>query len=99
MPIRLTAFVLFKLSEKEGDNVLAARYQLFTTSPELLGYGHGQHACRKRSQIVLARILILIPYDFKFEKGKEYLLRTMSGGDGSNGDDWVWWRNKFIRII
>ena len=34
----------FRLREKEGDDVLAARHQLVTTSPELLGFGLGRHA-------------------------------------------------------
>ena len=37
-------FRFFRLREKEGDDVLAARHQLVTTSPELLGFGLGRHA-------------------------------------------------------
>jgi len=37
-------FRFFKLREKEGDDVLAARHQFVTTSPELLGFGLGRHA-------------------------------------------------------
>jgi cytochrome P450 len=37
-------FRFLRLREKEGDDVLAARHQLVTTSPELLGFGLGRHA-------------------------------------------------------
>jgi hypothetical protein len=38
-------FRFSRLREKEGDDdVLAARHQLVTTSPELLGFGLGRHA-------------------------------------------------------
>ena len=37
-------FRFLKLREMEGDEVVAARHQLVTTSPELLGFGLGRHA-------------------------------------------------------
>ena len=40
----LTAVWFFRLREKEGDDVLAARHQLVTSPPELLDFGLGRHA-------------------------------------------------------
>ena len=40
----IDSFQFFTLRNKEGDDILAARDQLVTTSPELLGFGLGRHA-------------------------------------------------------
>ena len=37
-------FRFFRLHGKEGDDVLTARHQLVTSSPELLGFVLGRHA-------------------------------------------------------
>ena len=37
-------FRFLKLREKEGDDVLAARHQMVTTSAELLVFGLGRHS-------------------------------------------------------
>jgi len=67
-------FRFFRLREKEGDDVLAARHQFVTTSPELLGFGLGRHACPGRflaANVVKALLArILITYDFRFEEGE-----------------------------
>ena len=40
----IDSFQVFRLRDKEGDDVLAARHQLVTTSTELLGFGIRQRA-------------------------------------------------------
>ena len=40
----IDSFQFFRLRNKERDDVLAARHQLVTTSPELLGFALGRHA-------------------------------------------------------
>ena len=40
----IDSFQVFRLRDKEGDDVLAARHQLVTTSPEILGFGLRQRA-------------------------------------------------------
>ena len=40
----IDSFQFFRLRNKERDDVLAARHQLVTTSPELLGFGLGRRA-------------------------------------------------------
>ena len=39
----INGFQFFKRREREGDDVLADRHQLVTTSPELSGIGLGRH--------------------------------------------------------
>ncbi|KAK0665002.1 Cytochrome P450 monooxygenase pyr3 [Lasiodiplodia hormozganensis] len=47
------------------------RWQFVTTSPEHLGFGHGQHACPGRffasNEIKIAMAHLLLKYDWKFE--------------------------------
>ncbi|KAF8471427.1 cytochrome P450 [Russula ochroleuca] len=67
-------FRFLKLREKEGDDVLAARHQMATTSVELLSFEYGRNACPGRllaaNEVKALLAHILVTYDIKFEEGK-----------------------------
>ncbi|KAK7713135.1 hypothetical protein SLS57_007465 [Botryosphaeria dothidea] len=57
--------------EKRSEPGNEHRWQFVTTTPEHLGFGHGQHACPGRffasNEIKIAMAHILMKYDWKFE--------------------------------
>ncbi|KAH7012014.1 P450 monooxygenase [Macrophomina phaseolina] len=57
--------------EKRNQPGNENRWQFVTTTPEHLGFGHGQHACPGRffagNEIKIAMAHILMKYDWKFE--------------------------------
>ncbi|KAH9970801.1 cytochrome P450 [Russula compacta] len=72
-PEEFDGFRFEKLREGEGD-VISSKHQTVTTSPDLLAFGIGRHACPGRylaaNEIKSLLAHILLSYDVKFEEGK-----------------------------
>ena len=70
-PEKFDAARFLRMRQQSGAE---SRHQFITTTPEHMGFGHGQHACPGRffasNEIKIALCFLLLQYDIRFVPGQ-----------------------------
>lgn len=69
-PLRFNVERFLRLRQNPDRPGAESKYQFVTTSPEHMGFGHGQHACPGRffasNEMKIALSFLLLRYDMRF---------------------------------